>query len=249
MRCDIRIGLALLPLLAAAPAAAQEDEAPPVTYPTLPARAATAEGFVPAGWRIDARAQGDLNGDGDSDLALVLRGQDPANVVSGSLGPANFDTNPRILAVAFAERGAGGYRLVVQNHRLIPRHVIATIDDPFDPEGDALEIERGTLKVSLIRFASAGGWDAGGTAFTFRWQNGALRLIGYDFDNVRRNTGESTSLSINFVTRRARIATGRIESDAERVRWSRIRAGPLLTIDEIGDGLEFDPDGAVSRLP
>jgi hypothetical protein len=237
--------LALSPVAATA----QEFDVTEVEYPILPATAAAAEGFVPRGWRIDAQAQGDLNGDGRSDLALVLRGTDPGNVVSNqSFGPANFDTNPRILAVALAER-AGGYRLVEQNHRLIPRHTSSTIDDPFDPEGEALKIERGALKLSLIRFASAGGWDAGGTSFTFRWQDGALRLIGYDYDNVRRNTGETGSLSINFLTRRARIATGNIERDDEDVRWERVRARPLLTLEEIGDGLEFDPDGAVERLP
>src|SRR4028119_662896 len=118
--------LALLPVAATA----QEIEVPAVAYPTLPATAATAEGFVPRGWRIDARAQGDLNGDGAADLALVLRGTDPANIVSNqSFGPSNFDTNPRILAVALAERG-GGYRLGAQDPRLIPPHTASATPQP-----------------------------------------------------------------------------------------------------------------------
>lgn len=242
-------GLVAVLLLVAAPAAAQDLEIPPVDYPTLASSAASAEGFVPVGWRIEARAEGDLNADGIADLALVLREQDPANVIDNSgFGPDRFDTNPRMLAVAFAER-SGGYRLVAQNHRLIPRHTEPVLDDPFDSESEALKIERGTLKLSLIRFASAGGWDSGGTSFTFRWQNGALRLIGFDWNNVRRNSGETREVSINFVTRRVRTATGNVERDDEQVRWSRIPAGALPTLDEIGDGLEFDPAGLLARLP
>ncbi|HEX8640185.1 MAG TPA: hypothetical protein VF704_03410 [Allosphingosinicella sp.] len=236
-------------LLVPAPATAQELAIPPVDYPALPVSAASAEAFVPAGWRIDALEEGDLNGDGADDLAFVLREQDPANVIDNAgFGPDRFDTNPRMLAVALAER-RGGYRLVAQNHRLIPRHTEPVLDDPFDPEGEALKIERGTLKLSLIRFASAGGWDSGGTAFTFRWQDGALRLIGFDWDNVQRASGETREVSINFLTRRVRSASGNIERDDEQVRWSRIPAGPLPTLDEIGDGLEFDPGGILARLP
>ena len=233
----------------AAPAAAQDLQIPEVVYPVLPAEAAAAEGFVPSGWRIDDRAEGDLDRDGSADLALVLRQQDPANVIADErLASGPFDSNPRILAVALATPG-GGYRLVAQNHTLIPRHTQPTLEDPFDPEGEALEIERGALKLSLIRFANAGGWDAGGTSFTFRWRDGALRLIGFDWDNVRRNTGEMVEVSINLLTRRMRTATGSIESDEERVRWSRIPAGSLPTLDEIGDGLDYDPYGLLERLP
>lgn len=238
---------AALAAFAAASSPAQDLPIPEVDYPTLPPAAAAAEGFVPPGWSIDARADGDLDRDGAPDLALVLRQRDPANVIANDgFGPDRFDTNPRLLAVALARPG-GGYRLAAQNHRLIPRHTEPVLDDPFDPDGEALKIERGTLRISLIRFASAGGWDSGGTAFTFRWRDGALRLIGYDWDNVRRNTGDTREISINFLTRRMRTATGSIENDEQQVRWSRIPDRPLPTLDEIGDGLDYDPDGVLGR--
>ena len=245
----VRITVAAILFAFAAPAAAQDLRIPDISYPTLPAEVESAEDFVPTGWRIDDRAEGDLDRDGTADLALVLRQQDPANVIADErLASGPLDTNPRLLAVALARPG-GGYRLVGQNHELIPRHTQPSLEDAFDPEGEALKIERGALKLSLIRFANAGGWDAGGTSFTFRWQDGALRLIGFDWDNVRRNTGEMVEVSINFLTRRMRTATGSIESDEERVRWSRIPAGPLPTLDEIGDGLDYDPYGLLERLP
>jgi hypothetical protein len=87
------------------------------------------------------------------------------------------------------------------------------------------------------------------TAFTFRWQDGALRLIGYDYSDVGRNTGETVDVSINFLTHRARIATGNIERDDEDVRWTQIDRRPLLEIGEIGDGLAFDPQNMLAGLP
>lgn len=86
---------------------------------------------------------GDLDGDGRPDLALVLRQQDPVNVVrnDSGLGENPLDTNPRILAVAFA-RDAGGYVLALHNPTLIPRHDIPTVEDMLDEGG--VSIQRGS---------------------------------------------------------------------------------------------------------
>jgi len=54
---------------------------------------------------------------------------------------------------------------------------------------------------------SAGGWDMGYSVFTFRWQQGAMRLIGFDSSNTQRNSGATQTLSINYLTRRVRIGT------------------------------------------
>lgn len=238
----IRRALWLSPLTLPVPAAAAAQALPPVAYPRLVAEAAAAEGFVPKGWKIEARAGGDLDGDAREDFVLVLRSQDPANVIPEATCEQEFDTNPRILAVLLAKRG-GGYRLAVENHALIPRRDNACQVDPFS----AIAIERGTLRLVLERMMSAGGWDAGLTTFKWRWREGALRLIGFDYSNVKRNTGAMGLLSVNYLTGRAKITTGNIESDREKVRWTRLR-GRAPTIGEVGDGLMFDPDGLVSNL-
>jgi hypothetical protein len=96
---------------------------------------------------------------------------------------------------------------------------------------------------------SAGGWDAGMTTFKWRWRDRALRLIGFDYSNVRRNTGDSTLVSINYLTGRAKISTGNIGTDTEKIRWTTLRSRRAPTISEVGDGLMFDPEKLVSRLP
>jgi hypothetical protein len=238
----MRIALPALPALLS-PAAAAQD-LPPVSYPALPAEAATAEGFAPKGWRIEALAEGDLDGDARADLALVLRSRDPANILREESCEKEFDTNPRMLAILLAKPG-GAYRLAVEDHALIPRRDNACQVDPFS----AVAIERGMVRIAFERMMSAGGWDAGMTTFKWRWRDGALRLAGFDYSNVRRNTGEMSLLSINYLTGRVKITTGNIESDREKVRWTTLRSRRAPTIGEVGDGLAFDPEKLVSKLP
>ncbi len=242
--------LALL-ITAFAPMPPQED-VPPVRYPVLAAEAPGAKGFVPAGWRLETSVTGDLDGDGRPDLAFALHMTDPANVVKneGGFCGETLDTNPRILGVALALPG-GGYRLVVQNHMLVPRRDNPCAEDWFDSEGESgsgLAIKRGNVVVTLGRFMSAGGWSMGRTIFTLRWRDNALRLIGFDVENTQRNSGETSSLSINYLTRKVRTGHGSIESDAEKVRWSRLPGAGLPAIDAIGNGLDYDPGGLVGGL-
>ena len=227
--------------LLADPAAAQELVIPQVTYPALSVRATAAQGFVPPGWKLELQASGDLNRDGLPDIAFLLRQQDPKNVVPNKqgLGVDPLDTNPRILAVAFAT-APSGYELVVQNHALIPRRVDPVFADPLDEPG-GFAIERGALRVKLHLFASAGSWTMSNTTYVFRHQNGRFELIGFDRETTQRNSGRTSGISINYSTGKANISTGSIESDAKKVTSKSLRPGQLLTIDQIGDGLDFEP--------
>jgi hypothetical protein len=125
---------------------------------------------VPAGWKLEARADGDLDGDGTPDVAFVLHGNDPALVVKNDgLGEQELDTNPRVLVVVL--RRGSRFELAVQNRTLIARRDDPSMEDPFDD--DALEIRRGSLRVSLRLFMTAGGWTMFRSTFTFRLDRGA----------------------------------------------------------------------------
>src|SRR5258707_172576 len=116
--------IAIVLLLVCLPgfAAADDDDLviPAAAYPALARHASSPDGFVPAGWRIESKVTGDLNGDSRDDVVLILRATDPRNVIDARKrgGPEKFDTNPRILAAAFAN-AAGGYDLALENHTLI----------------------------------------------------------------------------------------------------------------------------------
>lgn len=211
---------------------------PAAVYPALPARFTDPAALAPQGWRIEHRLAGDISGDGVADVVLVLQQQDRANVVrNDGFGPDTLDTNPRLLIVGLARDG--GYDLVVRNHTFIPRPVQPSLEDALET---APEIQNGTLSIPLHFFASAGGWTMWNSVARFRWQDGALRLIGHDYSEVARNTGETLDRSVNFLN--GRVSTVRSTIDVEKdppAVWSTRPVGPLLTIDQLGDGLEFNP--------
>ena len=215
-----------------------DEEIPAVAMPTLPRQVASVNGFVPKGWLLEASAAGDLNGDQRPDAALVLHMTDPRNrLPSPGDSERRYDTNPRLLVVAFG-RPSGGYQLAVADPRLIPRLESPSQEDPFDE----LSVKAGVLGVKMHLFMSAGGWEAGGSSYSFRWQNGGFKLIGFDRDTVMRNSGETSEVSINYLTRRKLLKKGNIGSDGQTERWVTIPKKPLIDLTQIGDGLMFDPD-------
>jgi hypothetical protein len=226
-------------LVLVAARAGSDETAPAVVFPTLPAQAQSQAGLVPAGWIVETESHGDLNGDGAPDLVLVLHMTSPANVITNDgLGWSELDTNPRMLVVAFAEKATKKYSLALANHTLIPRHTNPLMDDPLGE----VAIVKGTVQVSLGFWMSAGSWFTSQNKFTFRYQDGCFKLIGYDSTGTQRNSGEMTKVSINYLTKKAKTSKGNVENDQETVSWKTVRVPSLLCLDAVGDGLEFEPE-------
>ena len=214
---------------------------PAASYPKLLTHAASAEAFVPAGWKLESKRSGDLNGDGRDDIVLVLRGDNPSHVVDarGQGGPQRYDANPRMLVVAFAG-ASGGYDLAFENHTLIARTTEPGTQDPLDPDGiqaGGVEIKSRTLQVTLGYF----GGNMGHVTYTFRFRNGGFAMIGYDSVDVDRFAGTIRQVSVNYSTRRMKRSTGKISDDVDKTTWTKLPAKPLLTLDQVGDGLQFQP--------
>jgi hypothetical protein len=234
-----RLALALLAFGQAAVAFGQDPEIPPVRYPTLPRAAADAAGLVPAGWTIIASRRGDLNGDGAADLALLLQMRDRRNVLAVPTGgrTERFDTNPHLLVIAFAEP-RHGYRLVASSTGLFPRPLRPwTGDEP--PGAETIRLERGDL---IVNFIFLRGWSR----YRFRWQSGAFRLNGYDSGGA--SGGCVATVSINYLTGRARVTRDPISSDRARVVWRPLQSTVRPTLDRI-DLETFTPEMAISGQP
>ena len=218
---------------------ARAFDIPDAVYPELPRQATSADGFVPAGWKLERQLAGDLNRDGVPDLVLLLRENNPKNVVEHDImGENPFNTNPRILAVAFGSK-AGPYALKLQNHTLIPRREVPAVEDPL--ESGRIGVERGLLIVKLNFFTSAGSWTTSGTTYWFRFRNGRFELTGFNRDTLHRGSGETTGISIDFPTGKTRITSGTMEDEEKKVRRTKLRKRAPLTIDQIENGVEFDP--------
>jgi hypothetical protein len=230
-------------LLLAGIALAGAYDVPEAVYPTLPKSAGSAELFVPAGWGIEVREEGDLNGDRRPDLLLVLRQEDPANVIindPASPGYHEWDANPRILAVAFALK-KGGYELALENVELIPRYDNPCLDDPF---GFA-EISGGMFRVGLHLWANAGTWYTSSTVLGFRYSGKAFRLSRYECDTYKRNTGESWDLVVDYASRRASLTLGGSSEEEEvedRTYEKTLPRSPLAPIGELGCGWDYCPE-------
>ena len=212
--------------------------------PRLAAQGVSAAAFVPAGWRMEQAVEGDFSRDGVPDLAFVLRRTDPQKIISRE-GLPDSDINSRILGVALG--GAGGFRLAGQNHAIFPERDadMLHMDDPFDA---GLSLANGVLTLELNLFMSMGGSSMGPYQFHFRRQSGSVKLIGYDHTNVHRMTGESTDVSVNFLTGRRTDTTGRIDSEQETTVVSRTTVKPI-PLDQVGDGFAFEYSQLTPQTP
>ncbi|MCR6662418.1 MAG: hypothetical protein NVV60_04540 [Luteimonas sp.] len=233
--------LFVLTILAAAPSHVVEP--PAVAPPQIASHADVPEDFVPAGWRIEHRVDGRIDDDTHDDVLLLLRMDDPANVIDNDgLGSRQLDTNPRMLVVAFSD-GKGGWRRVLMNHALIPRRESPTMADYLqdDPAGSITLQDNRSIRISLHSFASAGSWYMGNTTFTFRHQDGCFRLIGYDATELHRASMAMKEVSINYLTGRALVSEGSAEEEALPKRWQRLSDRSRICIEDVGDGFLFEP--------
>jgi hypothetical protein len=164
---------------------------------TLAAEPALPKGFAPpAGWTVAAHAEGDLNGDGRPDLAVVLR--DSASADDAANPP------PRLELRVYLQRSDGSYAL----HTTAPRAVCAGCGGP---KGGDLLGEPAITKKGLLELSYSGGsreaWD-----ITAKWRldkSGHFRLIGWTQRNRdtlsedgRMEAGEVVSQDVNFATQK-----------------------------------------------
>ena len=210
-----------------------------------PLTANNADGFVPKGWKLIAKASGDLNKDGKADLALIIEKTDRRNFIKNdNLGADTLNVNPRRIIVAFAENN--GYRLVAQNERFIPSENIEDgpcLADPlYDMENNGLVINRGLLFLSFKYWYSCGTWFVNIDKYTFRWQNTKFELIGFDSREFHRASLDETKYSINYSTGIIETTTGGNLSGEER-------HNPKTTKKKLKKKISYDLATITTDLP
>ncbi len=223
MKCVLSVVLFLTLLLPATSASADDQNfiSPAASdYPLVPKRAHNYAAFVPKGWKILGKAQGDLNGDGQSDVVLVIKGDfSKFKQKNSGLGRRIFDTNPRLLLILLKDPSGNSYKLAEQTRNIVAGADEPTMDEPFKSVG----IKNGVLSISVQSFYSAGGWSASDTTYKFHYRNNHFVLVAAERDELERNTGEETVCNYDFIARKARIASKTIANNLRlQIRRKRL---------------------------
>ena len=187
-----------------------------------------AAAFIPEGYVLFESYSGDLNKDALEDCVLILKKTDPKNIVTNRFDK-KVDRNRRgILVLLQTEKG---YQLAAKNYNCFS----SENEDGgvyFAPE---LWIHLENQKL----YIHYGHGRYGYWCYTFRFQDAAFKLIGFDSSSSRGPVVNS-EWSINFLTQKKLIRTN-TNADAESGEevftetWSTIEQDTLIKLSEIED--------------
>lgn len=173
-------------------------------------------------------AEGDCNGDGIKDLAVIATPKDPAGLRTREDGyECNF--NKPVLAVFFGQK-RGKPKLHKEYRDTIPGND-AENEDCFHESSLSVNDE-GDLCITVSEFYSAGSSDTPSFEYVFRWQNGGFFLIGKNYGSFSRYSGEAMDVSENYLTHKRRTVTYNMfdEDVPEEETWTELFDAPLRTL-------------------
>lgn len=211
------------------------------------------EDYSEDGWKVIASTNGAL-GNNKNSAVLVLQQQDPKlRIHNGNLGSDILDTNPRKLV--FLHQAGSAWIVGKQVSGWLPPE--GDVESPclMDPLADGgIQIEKGTLVVSLHYWMSCGSYGVTNRSFRFRPEGGKMRLIGYDRLEFSRATGLGTETSINYLTGRKKetnnvVIIGPEEGDVTpepEVIWSWITKEKRWYLENLDESLCRDWDNQPS---
>jgi len=190
--------------------------------------------FLPKGYVIFEKINGDLNKDGLEDCVLVIKATNKSKIITDRYGK-KIDRNRRGIIVLFSKKKH--YELAMKNN------------DCFSSENEdgggyfapelSVEIKKGNL------YAHYGHGRYGYWQYIFRCQNSDFELIGYDASNGGAVIESETS--INFLTKKKqeKVNTNKNAQGGDEVfkeTWRNIKVNRKIKLSEIKDFDELDMD-------
>jgi hypothetical protein len=95
--------------------------------------------------------------------------------------------------------------------------------------------------VALNLFMTAGGWTTWTNTFSFALKKRKMRLILFENNSWHRGTGETTLTVADYRARTLKITRGSMENERKKTKTSRLTGPAVLTLDQLGNGLNFEP--------
>ena len=184
------------------------------------------EDVVPSGWQHQ-ESQGDLNKDGIADIVVIATPDYEENLKRRDDGYV-YNFNQPILAIYFGN-AQGLFSQWRQYDNVIPAD-----DKEYCSHDIALTVtERGTLRIAVGVWCSAGSYGTSTDTYIYRFQKGDFYLIGKDTEEMMRNTGEINIVSENYLTWKRQVTTSNAFDDKAPAteKWSRL---PKKALEKLG---------------
>lgn len=186
------------------------------------------EDFVPKGFKLFEKTEGDLNNDGIIDCVLMIKGTDKSKFVNDEYR-GELDRNRRGLIILFKK--GNQYHLALKNETCFS----SENEDGgvyYAPELD-VSVEKGKLFVHYAH-GRYGYWT-----YTFQYRNSDFYLIGYDSKDHNGPTLLS-STSINYITEKKQLKENINYENPEadevfKETWTKIESKKLTKLSEIKD--------------
>jgi hypothetical protein len=173
----------------------------------VPLQAASAAQFAPAGWRVESSTSADLDGDGKTDLALVLV----------AAGGGSDDGRERNRALLIALRTATGYERVGLGTAALPCTRCGGAFWGTQTLPITMSVQKNVVVVSF----ETGSREL--NSLTFRYRLGQttaskrqVQLIGVDSVLFDRGTGAWQETSTNYLNGKRIVSRGQSDQDGKR---------------------------------
>lgn len=178
--------------------------------------------FVPHDWEILSQAKGDLNQDGKEDIALLIQAK-------------NKHQHKRKLLILLKT----DQQLQLKLSQHIPKWTYRAnepcAEDALDDS--SLNIKNQRLELLFNSMSSCSNTYGLITTYSFKLNQNHFHLIGYDSSYLDKITGQQDEISINFLTRKAKLSTTpNIFAEVEtppKVIWKTIKSAKSHTMETI----------------
>lgn len=183
--------------------------------------------FIPKGFVLFEKINGDLDKDGVEDCVLIIKATDKSKFIKDE-NRGELDRKRRGIIVLLNKKDH--YELVAKNYTCFSSE--NEDGGVYFPPDLSIFIEKGNL-IMHYGHGRYGYWK-----YTFRYKNADFDLIGYD--NSNGGAVISNETSINFLTKKKLIKENINKNDegGEEIfkeTWKNIKQNPLIKLSKIND--------------